>query len=84
MNKTCDDNNACTSNDTCDPFVGCIFAPPAQNCCGNAECEADETEMSCPLDCGTSLSTTFDASLAKNVELVSAMYYGHEWAWIKT
>jgi hypothetical protein len=68
---TCNDNNACTLNDTCDPAVGCIFGQPQADCCGNAECEADETETTCPLDCGTSLSTEADWSTANRVELVS-------------
>uniref|UniRef100_A0A7S2LU14 subtilisin n=1 Tax=Skeletonema marinoi TaxID=267567 RepID=A0A7S2LU14_9STRA len=66
---TCNDNNACTLNDTCDPAVGCIFGQPQADCCGNAECEADETETTCPLDCGTSLTTSFDTSIANRVEL---------------
>mmetsp|Transcript_31703 Transcript_31703/g.54068 ORF Transcript_31703/g.54068 Transcript_31703/m.54068 type:complete len:1393 (-) Transcript_31703:224-4402(-) len=66
---TCNDNNACTLNDTCDPAVGCIFGQPQADCCGNAECEADETETTCPLDCGTSLSTEADWSTANRVEL---------------
>jgi len=64
---TCNDNNACTLNDTCDPFQGCIFGEPLDNCCGNAECEADETEATCPLDCGTTLTTSFEN--AYSVEL---------------
>lgn len=70
---TCNDNNACTLNDTCDPLLGCIFEEPQQNCCGNAQCEAGETESSCPVDCGTSLTTSFDTSIANRVELVSSM-----------
>mmetsp|Transcript_5909 Transcript_5909/g.8582 ORF Transcript_5909/g.8582 Transcript_5909/m.8582 type:complete len:1387 (+) Transcript_5909:150-4310(+) len=66
---SCNDNNACTLNDTCDPLTGCIFEEPQQNCCGNAECEAGETESSCPVDCGDSLTTSFDTSIANRVEL---------------
>jgi hypothetical protein len=70
--RTCDDNNFCTKNDTCIPETGCVFQLPVPDCCGNAECEADETEMSCPLDCGDSLTTSFDTSLARSVDLVSS------------
>lgn len=58
---SCDDANECTLDDHCDNSTGCVFNPPLDNCCGNAECEASspafETGTSCPQDCSDGIST---------------------------
>jgi len=45
----CDDLNFCTS-DSC--IKGVCVNTPIVPCCGNANCEAGETDDSCMLDCG--------------------------------
>ncbi len=69
--KTCNDNNACTFGDACDNSTGCVFRPPAEDCCGNAQCDASEDEDACPIDCSDSITTSFDTGVARYRYLVS-------------
>eukprot|EP00584_Thalassiosira_punctigera_P007945 CAMPEP_0172538382 /NCGR_PEP_ID=MMETSP1067-20121228/9762_1 /TAXON_ID=265564 ORGANISM="Thalassiosira punctigera, Strain Tpunct2005C2" /NCGR_SAMPLE_ID=MMETSP1067 /ASSEMBLY_ACC=CAM_ASM_000444 /LENGTH=1434 /DNA_ID=CAMNT_0013323865 /DNA_START=104 /DNA_END=4408 /DNA_ORIENTATION=- len=64
--KMCNDNNVCTFGDKCDNSTGCVFQPPVEDCCGNAQCDASEDEESCPIDCSDSITTSFDTGVARH------------------
>ena len=68
--KTCNDGNQCTLNDSCDVFEGCVFQDFEPNCCGNAQCDSNESAVSCPQDCGDKLSTSMDPNEASRGHLV--------------
>mmetsp|Transcript_23841 Transcript_23841/g.51509 ORF Transcript_23841/g.51509 Transcript_23841/m.51509 type:complete len:1410 (+) Transcript_23841:159-4388(+) len=63
--KSCDDGNDCTLNDHCNISTGCVIADPEPFCCGNAVCESNETEGTCPVDCSDSIMTSVDTNVAR-------------------
>lgn len=69
----CDDQNFCTT-DTCNKGI-CEYVPIIP-CCGNRNCESEESENSCILDCGkrvTSTSIRDQAIILSKVNLAQAI-----------
>jgi len=61
----CDDLDSCTT-DSC-VNSKCVYTDKP-TCCGNLVCEADETTLSCPVDCASTTRTTTAAELADSAK----------------